>query len=144
MGGEYRQILKVKGLGLFSGGLDSILAAKVIMAQGVEVMGVTCTTPFFSPEKAKAAAKQIGLYLIEVDITKEHLDMLKSPRYGYGKNMNPCIDCHTLMLKIAGRIMEDRGPILFLQVKFSASVPCPRPDSLFMSLRKIQGIRSMF
>jgi tRNA-uridine 2-sulfurtransferase len=108
MGGEYRQILKVKGLGLFSGGLDSILAAKVIMAQGVEVMGVTCTTPFFSPEKARAAAKQIGLYLIEVDITKEHLDMLKSPRYGYGKNMNPCIDCHTLMLKIAGRIMEDR------------------------------------
>ena len=108
MGGEYRQILKVKGLGLFSGGLDSILAAKVIMAQGVEVMGVTCTTPFFSPEKARAAAKQIGLCLIEVDITKEHLDMLKSPRYGYGKNMNPCIDCHTLMLKIAGRIMEDR------------------------------------
>jgi tRNA U34 2-thiouridine synthase MnmA/TrmU len=108
MGGEYRQILKVKGLGLFSGGLDSILAAKVIMAQGVEVMGVTCTTPFFSPEKARAAAKKIGLYLIEVDITKEHLDMLKSPRYGYGKNMNPCIDCHTLMLKITGRIMEDR------------------------------------
>jgi len=108
MGGEYRQILKVKGLGLFSGGLDSILAAKVIMSQDVEVMGVTCTTPFFSSEKARAAAKKIGLYLIEVDITKEHLDMLKSPRYGYGKNMNPCIDCHTLMLKIAGSIMEDR------------------------------------
>ena len=108
MGGEYRQILKVKGIGLFSGGLDSILAAKIIMAQGVEVTGVTCATPFFSPEKAKAAAEKIGLYLIEVDITKEHLDMLKSPRYGYGKNMNPCIDCHTLMLKIAGSIMEDR------------------------------------
>ena len=108
MGGEYRQILKVKGIGLFSGGLDSILAAKIIMAQGVDVMGVTCTTPFFSSEKARAAAKKIGLNLIEADITKEHLDVLKSPKYGYGKNMNPCIDCHTLMLKIAGRIMEDR------------------------------------
>jgi tRNA-uridine 2-sulfurtransferase len=108
MGGENHQILKVNGIGLFSGGLDSILAAKIIMAQGVEVTGVTCMTPFFSPEKARTAARQIGLYLIEVDITKEHLDMLKSPRYGYGKNMNPCIDCHTLMLKIAGRIMEDR------------------------------------
>jgi tRNA-specific 2-thiouridylase len=107
MEGEYRHILKVKGIGLFSGGLDSILAAKVVMAQGVEVMGVTCTTPFFSPDKAKAAAKRIGLRLIEVDITKEHLDMLKSPKYGYGRNMNPCIDCHTLMLKTAGRIMED-------------------------------------
>jgi tRNA U34 2-thiouridine synthase MnmA/TrmU len=108
VGGEYRQILKVKGIGLFSGGLDSILAAKIIMAQGVEVTGVTCTTPFFSSEKAKAAAQKIGLYLIEADITKEHLDVLKSPKYGYGKNMNPCIDCHTLMLKIAGIIMEDR------------------------------------
>jgi tRNA U34 2-thiouridine synthase MnmA/TrmU len=108
MGGEYRQILKVKAIGLFSGGLDSILAAKIIMAQGVEVTGVTCTTPFFSPEKAKAAAKKIGLYLIEADITEEHLDVLKSPKYGYGKNMNPCIDCHTLMLKIAGRTMEDK------------------------------------
>jgi tRNA U34 2-thiouridine synthase MnmA/TrmU len=108
VGGEYHQILKVKCIGLFSGGLDSILAAKIIMALGVEVTGVTCTTPFFSPEKAKAAAKKIGLHLIEADITKEHLDMLKAPRYGYGKNMNPCIDCHTLMLKIAGRMMEDR------------------------------------
>jgi tRNA-uridine 2-sulfurtransferase len=101
--------LKVEGIGLFSGGLDSVLAAKTIMALGIEVTGVTCTTPFFSPEKAKAAARKIGLRLIEVDITKEHLDMLKAPRYGYGKNMNPCIDCHTLMLKTAGRIMEDRG-----------------------------------
>ncbi len=107
MGGEHRQILKVKGIGLFSGGLDSILAAKIMMAQGVEVMGVTCTTPFFSPEKARAAAKMMGLSLIEADISEEHLDMLKSPKYGYGKNMNPCIDCHTLMLKTAGRIMED-------------------------------------
>jgi tRNA-specific 2-thiouridylase len=108
MGGEYLQILKVKGIGLFSGGLDSILAAKIIMAQGVDVTGVTCTTPFFSSEKARAAAKKIGLNLIEVDITKEHLDVLRSPKYGYGKNMNPCIDCHILMLKIAGRIMEHR------------------------------------
>jgi tRNA-specific 2-thiouridylase len=108
MGGEYRQILKVKGIGLFSGGLDSILAAEIIMAQGVDVTGVTCTTPFFSSEKARAAAKKMGLNLIEADITKEHLDVLKSPKYGYGKNMNPCIDCHILMLKIAGRIMEHR------------------------------------
>jgi len=44
-----------------------------------------------------------------LDITEEHLHMLRSPRYGYGKNMNPCIDCHTLMLKIAGGIMENKG-----------------------------------
>jgi tRNA U34 2-thiouridine synthase MnmA/TrmU len=43
------------------------------------------------------------------DFTAQHLQMLKSPRYGYGKNMNPCIDCHTLMLKMAGRKMEETG-----------------------------------
>ncbi len=109
MGGDRRQILKAKGLSLFSGGLDSILATKVLMDQGIDVTGVTCTTPFFSAEKARAAAKKIGLYLIEIDITEEHLQVLKSPRYGYGKNMNPCIDCHTLMLKVAGRVMEARN-----------------------------------
>jgi len=47
--------------------------------------------------------------LIVEDITKPHLKMLKSPRYGYGKNMNPCIDCHTLMLQIAGERMKNEG-----------------------------------
>lgn len=109
MGGECSQILKVKGIALFSGGLDSTLAAKVIMAQGIEVMGVTYKTPFFSAKKARIMANKIGLELITMDITEEHLKMLKAPKYGYGKNMNPCIDCHTLMLKITGGMMKDTG-----------------------------------
>jgi len=92
-----------------SGGLDSILAVKVVQQQNIEVTGLTFTTPFFGAAKAQAAAKQINLPLIAEDITAEHLQMLKSPRYGFGKNMNPCIDCHTLMLKIAGRKMEETG-----------------------------------
>lgn len=98
-----------KGIALFSGGLDSILAVKLILDQSIEVMGVTFVTPFFSAKKAKMAAKIINLPLTIVDITEEHLEMLKAPKYGYGKNMNPCIDCHTLMLKIAGGIMETHG-----------------------------------
>jgi tRNA-specific 2-thiouridylase len=72
-------------------------------------VGVTFVTPFFSAQKAKAAAKKISVPLIIMDITEEHLEMLKAPKYGYGKNMNPCIDCHTLMLKLAGRIMESKS-----------------------------------
>jgi tRNA U34 2-thiouridine synthase MnmA/TrmU len=99
----------VKAIALFSGGLDSILAFKVIEEQGIEVQGVTFSTPFFGPQKALATARRIGLPLAVLDITDEHLQMLHSPRYGYGKNMNPCIDCHTLMLKVAGRRMEESG-----------------------------------
>lgn len=99
----------VKAIALLSGGLDSILAVKLVQNQNIDVTGLTCTTPFFNAVKAQVAADQISLPLIIEDITDEHLQMLKSPRYGYGKNMNPCIDCHTLMLKIAGGIMEKTG-----------------------------------
>jgi len=92
-----------------SGGLDSILAVKVMQEQGIEVEGVAFETPFFGADRAVEASHAIGLPLTVVDITKEHLVMLRAPRYGYGRNMNPCIDCHILMLKKAGEIMEARG-----------------------------------
>lgn len=99
----------VKAISLLSGGLDSILAVKLVQQQGIDVIGLTFITPFFSAGKARAASRQINLPLLVEDITDEHLQMLKSPRYGFGRNMNPCIDCHTLMLKLAGRKMEERG-----------------------------------
>lgn len=99
--------MKTKAIALFSGGLDSILAFKVIAEQGIEVLGITFSTPFFGADKARATAHRVGLPLTVLDITEEHMRMLRSPRYGYGKNMNPCIDCHTLMLKVAGRRMEE-------------------------------------
>jgi len=101
--------VRVKGIALFSGGLDSSLAFKVIEEQGIEVLGITFETPFFGSARARAAASRIGLPLTVLNITEEHMQMLHAPRYGYGKNMNPCIDCHTLMLKIAGRRMEEEG-----------------------------------
>jgi len=101
--------MSIKTIALFSGGLDSILAVRLVQQQEIEVTGLTFTTPFFNAIKARAAADQIRLPLIVEDITGEHLKMLKSPRHGYGKNMNPCIDCHTLMLKIAGEKMDQTG-----------------------------------
>lgn len=101
--------MKVKGIALFSGGLDSILAALLIREQGIDVQGITFETPFFSAQKAKSGARAIDLPLTVMDITAEHLEMLKNPRYGYGRNMNPCIDCHTLMLAMAGQAMEEMG-----------------------------------
>ncbi|MFO7569388.1 MAG: tRNA 4-thiouridine(8) synthase ThiI [Smithellaceae bacterium] len=94
---------------LFSGGLDSMLAALLVHQQNIDVLCLSFATPFFGPARAKESARQIGLPLAVEDITGPHLDMLKSPRYGFGKNMNPCIDCHTLMLKIAGDRMIATG-----------------------------------
>jgi tRNA U34 2-thiouridine synthase MnmA/TrmU len=97
---------KPKAIGLLSGGLDSMLATRIILDQGIEVLGLTFTTPFFGAEKAERAARQLQVPLTIRDITDPHWVMLKNPRYGYGKRMNPCIDCHALMLRKAGEEME--------------------------------------
>jgi len=100
---------KVRALGLLSGGLDSILAVKVIEAQGIEVIGLSFVTPFFGAKLAEKAAEDLKIELIIQDITARHFEMLKNPDHGYGKTMNPCIDCHALMFNIAGKIMEEKN-----------------------------------
>ena len=116
---------KIKALGLCSGGLDSILAALLLKKQGIEVEWICFETPFFSAEKAKKAAGLIQLPLMVKNITEIYLDMLKNPNCGYGKNMNPCMDCHALMFRLAGEIMLERG----FHFLFSGEVLGQRPMS---------------
>jgi tRNA-uridine 2-sulfurtransferase len=92
---------------VFSGGLDSMLAAQIIRAQGVDVLGLFFETPFFSSHRARISAKAIQLPLKVVDLTGPHLEIVKHPAHGYGGNMNPCIDCHALMLRKAGEMLEE-------------------------------------
>jgi hypothetical protein len=114
-----------KALGLLSGGLDSTLAALTLKRQGVAVTGIVYVTPFFGAERARAAARQIDIPLIVRDISDIHLDVVKNPHYGYGRNLNPCIDCHALMFRIAGELVS-RGEFDFL---FSGEVLGQRPMS---------------
>jgi len=99
----------VRALGLLSGGLDSILAACVLREQGIAVTGVSFESPFFGSERAKRAAEALYIPLVVHDITVPHLAMMKKPKHGFGSNMNPCIDCHALMVGIAFGIMKEKG-----------------------------------
>ncbi|UCG81667.1 MAG: tRNA 4-thiouridine(8) synthase ThiI, partial [Desulfobacterales bacterium] len=99
----------VRALGLTSGGLDSILSALVLKEQGIEVAWVNFETPFFGSEKARHAARMTGIPLRVENITQVYIEMLKDPNCGYGTNMNPCLDCHALMLEIAGSMMKSEG-----------------------------------
>jgi len=105
---------KIKAVALFSGGLDSILAVKLIQEQGIEVMGVNFRTPFFGLDKTLVSIKNLDIDLEIIDITQELLEVLRNPRYGFGKNMNPCIDCRTLMFKKAGEYMTKIGASFIL------------------------------
>lgn len=120
---------KVRALGLCSGGLDSILSALVLRRQGIEVEWITFETPFFSPEKAIKASKTTGIPLTVKNITEEYLTMLKNPHCGYGKNMNPCMDCHSLMFRIAGAMMKEND----FDFLFSGEVVGQRPMSQTLS-----------
>ncbi|HBF43145.1 MAG TPA: tRNA 4-thiouridine(8) synthase ThiI [Desulfobacteraceae bacterium] len=115
----------MKSLCIFSGGLDSILAVELIRAQDIEVQALFFETPFFSSGKAIKSARSIHLPLRIVDITKLHLEMIKHPIHGYGGNMNPCIDCHTLMFRIAAGILEEERASFV----FSGEVLGQRPMS---------------
>ncbi|WP_194192496.1 tRNA 4-thiouridine(8) synthase ThiI [Clostridium chrysemydis] len=95
-----------RALAMVSGGLDSILAAKLIKDQGIEVIGICFRSYFFNEENAKRMTKQIDIPLEVVDFSKEHFEMVKSPKHGWGKNMNPCIDCHAMMMRYSGELLK--------------------------------------
>lgn len=95
-----------RALALISGGLDSILASKLIKDQGIEVIGICFKSHFFGPSNAIRMAKQIDLPLEIIDFSEEHFEMTKAPKHGHGKNMNPCIDCHAMMMRYAGDLLQ--------------------------------------
>ena len=114
-----------RALGLCSGGLDSILSALLLQRQNIYVEWVTFETPFFSSEKAERAARTHNISLTVLNITEAYLKMLKNPACGYGRHMNPCMDCHALMFRHAGKMMEDKR----FDFLFSGEVLGQRPMS---------------
>ncbi len=120
----------MKAIALFSGGLDSTLAMKLIIDQGIEVLAVNINTGFGSTkdrlEHMQSMCDQVGAELRIIDIQSEFLqDVLFDPKHGYGKNFNPCIDCHAKMFAVAKRIMEHEGASFLL----SGEVMGQRPMS---------------
>jgi len=86
---ETSQTNPIRAIALLSGGLDSMLAAKLILDQGIEVIGISFESPFFSADRARTAAKQLGIPLITWDITDELIKVLKNPKHGFGRFFNP-------------------------------------------------------
>lgn len=100
----------MKAIALISGGLDSILAAKIIERQGIEVVYLNFRIPFCHKDRDGAGnkiARNFGIDLKTVDLSQEFLEIVKSPAFGFGSNMNPCIDCKILMLTRAKELMQE-------------------------------------
>ncbi len=104
----------MKAIALFSGGLDSVLAIKLIKDQGIDVVAININTGFGSTkeryEHMQNMCDQVGAEFKIIDIQNEYLqDVLFDPKHGYGKHFNPCIDCHAKMFAVAKRVMDAEG-----------------------------------
>jgi len=99
----------IQALVLISGGLDSQLAVKVLQSQGIEVKGVVFKSPFFNGQTALEAARQLNIDVLMEDFTPTLMPLLDQPTHGFGSGLNPCIDCHTAMIRLAGELMRKLG-----------------------------------
>jgi len=116
---------KRKALALISGGLDSLLAAKVMLEQGIHLEGINFFTGFCveghthairkqDREKLKRnnalwVAEQLGIKLHIVDVVEDYKEVLFNPKYGYGANLNPCLDCKIFMVRKAHEWIREHG-----------------------------------
>lgn len=132
--------MKIKALGMLSGGLDSTLAAKIMVDLGVEVEGVNFSTGFcvtehtrqfkegdkpLRPNEALRLANELNFKLHIIDVSKDYLPVVQNPKYGYGANMNPCVDCRIFMFHRMRKLMDVHGA----QFIFTGEVLGQRPMS---------------
>lgn len=117
--------VSVRALGLLSGGLDSALAAKLLLEQGIEVIALHLESPTACRSDVREVAAELGIELVVRAKGEEYLRLLRHPRWGYGKNMNPCIDCRHFMFRLAAVHLEE----LDAKFLFTGEVLGQRPMS---------------
>ena len=109
--------MKRKALALLSGGLDSTLAVKVMLDQGIEVEALNFTSPFCTctgkhagcKSEAVRVAAEFNIPIKVMNKGLDYLEVVRKPRHGYGKALNPCIDCRIFLLRKAREYMAESG-----------------------------------
>jgi len=107
----------VKAIGLLSGGLDSTLATRIMTRMGFDVTVLNFMSPFCTctrkdhgcKNEAKRLADELGLPVRVEFMGQQYIDLIRNPKFGYGKNMNPCVDCRIMIFKRAKEVMEEVG-----------------------------------
>jgi len=140
----------MKALALLSGGLDSILAIRVIKEQGIDVEAINFVTPFCQCSSkgcgghaAGKAAEKLGVPLTVRDISYEFMEIVKRPKHGYGKNMNPCIDCRILMNRKAAEYMKDSGTSFIITGEVLGQRPMSQHMNALRMIEKESGLSGL-
>jgi tRNA-uridine 2-sulfurtransferase len=138
-----------KAISLLSGGLDSVLATRVIMDQGIEVIALHFTSPFSSRREkerglqAVRAVSELGIGLILKHKGPEYIDIVRSPKYGYGKNINPCIDCRIFMLQKTKEIMAEEQAGFVVTGEVLGQRPMSQRRDTIQIIEKASGLEGL-
>lgn len=138
---------ETRGIVLYSGGLDSILAAKLLMEQGIDVTGLYCILPFFPPDmdpeelEPSKMARSIGLKLVYYRCEKEYIEMVKNPEHGYGKHINPCIDCKLFFIKKAAELMNELKADFVATGEVVGQRPMSQQKHMMLHIEKVCGLK---
>jgi tRNA U34 2-thiouridine synthase MnmA/TrmU len=128
-------------LGLVSGGLDSLTACLLLQLQGIKVIGLNFTSPFcqYGKDKTKSECnldlfqEKLGIELHYLPLENDYLEIVRNPKFGYGKNLNPCIDCRIYILKKAKEFKKE----VKADFIFTGEVINQRPKSQHLKALKI-------
>jgi len=139
-----------KAIVLLSGGLDSILATKLMLEQGIEILAVNfsaklcmCGCKKTGESAAQAAARMLNVPLKTIDITDDFLEIVKNPRHGYGANINPCIDCKIYMFKHAKGMMDEAGASFLVTGEVLGERPMSQRMDALQMIEKKAGVKGI-
>lgn len=140
--------MSLKAIALYSGGLDSTLAILIAMRQGIKVTALTFLTHFGCDISDKsscskdpfAASKKFGFEVKLCHLADKFINIVKNPKFGYGKNMNPCIDCRILMLKEAKEFMKMTGADFIITGEVLGQRPMSQRRDTFPKIDREAGV----
>jgi len=139
-----------KAIVLLSGGLDSILASRLILDQGIEVEAVNFLTVFCNCTAhgktclaSKSAAASLGINLKVFEVTSDYLEIVKAPKHGYGRNLNPCLDCRIFMFKKAGEYMRQSGALFIVTGEVLGERPMSQRMDAMRIIEKESGLKGL-
>lgn len=140
----------IKAIALLSGGLDSTLSTKLILEQGVEVEAINFLTLFCNCTPrgktclvSKSAAAKLGIRLKVFEVSREYLEIVKNPKHGYGRNMNPCLDCRIFMFGRAGQYMRETGASFLITGEVLGERPMSQRREAMRIIEKESGLEGL-
>ncbi|MBI5327972.1 MAG: hypothetical protein HZB80_06755 [Deltaproteobacteria bacterium] len=137
-----------KAVALLSGGLDSTLAVKVLLDQGVEIVALNFTSTFCTcscrgsvcSNEAARVANEFGIPIKVLKKGLDYIEVIRNPKYGYGQGMNPCVDCRIYMHRLAKNYMGEIGASFVITGEVLGQRPMSQRKDAFKSIEKESGL----